>query len=75
MFVALNAALQADKEHQRPDDDGRADDQHPRLPQGLAEEGHHATVEDVDDDFRAELDDLAEVFDPLLEFAANADHD
>jgi hypothetical protein len=62
---ALDAALQADDEHQAPDDDRRGQDQDPGLAQRLAEELQDAQREDLADDAAAELRDLAEARQPV----------
>jgi hypothetical protein len=56
---ALDAALQTEDEHQRPDDGRRADDQDAALAQRLAEESEYAQAVDVADDLAAECPDLA----------------
>src|SRR4051794_36854504 len=53
---ALDAALQADDEHQAPDHERRGDDEDAGLAQGLAEEAEDAQAVDVAEDAAAELE-------------------
>src|SRR3954452_25173457 len=62
---ALDAALQADDEHQAPDDDRRGEDQDPGLAQRFAEEAKDAQAEDIAEDLAGELGDLAERRNPV----------
>src|SRR3984957_16484860 len=57
---ALDPTLQAEDEHQRPDDQPRGDDQDPRLPQALPEEAEDAQAPHVAHHSRAEATDLAD---------------
>src|SRR3954447_7811491 len=70
LIGALDAALQADDEHQAPDDDRRAQDQDAGLAQRLAEEPQHAARPDVGEHPPAELRDLTRA----LESAGPAGH-
>ena len=71
---ALDAALQADDEHQAPDHERRGDDQDPGLAQRLAEEPEHPQAKHFADDPRGELDDLAERLDPAARGGEQAFH-
>jgi hypothetical protein len=57
---ALDPALQADDEHQAPDDQRRGEDEDAALAQRLTEESEDLEAVDVADDPSAELRDLAE---------------
>jgi hypothetical protein len=63
---ALDAALQADDEHQAPDDQRRGEDEDAGLAQRLAREAEDAQGPDLPQDPPAELHDLAEGRDPVL---------
>src|SRR5207253_8225334 len=71
---ALDPALEAEDEGQRPDHHRRAEDQHPGLAQGLAEEAEDAQAEDLAEVARGELGDVAQRGDPGARGYGVADH-
>ena len=66
--------MEAEDEHQTPDDDHRADDQDPGLAQRLAEELKHAPGVDEAEHAAAEARDVAEAREPIARDCEPAAH-
>src|SRR5436309_10321585 len=71
---APSIALEPEDERERPDDHRRAEDQDTGLPQRLAEEAEDAQAEDLVEDPRRELRDIAESGDPVARGGPHAVH-